>query len=313
MTPIMRTVRARALVAAVVLAAGALGAGSSQGVPAGAPRTASTAPGLAPMADDGCDLTASEPPAKNPNGARIRKIRERGSLVVGVDQNSYNWGFRNPQTGRIEGFDIDLVHALAKSILGDPDKVTLKTVPTARRIDAIKGGEVDMVVRTMSVTCDRKKDIAFSAPYFRVTQQLVVPRAAKATGFAEALRGKRACVADNSSSQAELKRDGRGTAEVRTVENQLDCLVLMQQGLVDATLTDNVLAAAQVAQDPTVRLVPETIAPGYMGVGMNQADTDLVAWVNQVLAERKANGDWRASYDRWLAPTMGASPDGYLP
>ncbi|GAA4867520.1 glutamate ABC transporter substrate-binding protein [Kitasatospora terrestris] len=308
----MRTVGARALVAAAVLGAGVLGAGTSQG--AGGTRPAAVVEQAAEgalQADDNCDLAASLPPAKNV-GAKIRKIRERGSLVVGVDQNSFNWGFRDPQSGRIEGFDIDLARAIAKSVLGDPNKVTLKALPTARRIDAIKAGEVDMVVRTMTITCDRKKEISFSVPYFRTSQQLAVPGSSTAKSFTEALRGKRVCAAENSSTHLELKRDSRGASEIRTTDNQLDCLVLMQLGEVDATFTDSALAASQLAQDRTMRLIPETVLPSYMGIGMNQADTDLVAWVNQVVAEWRADGGWRASYDHWLASTMG-SPDGYLP
>ncbi|MFD9129960.1 glutamate ABC transporter substrate-binding protein, partial [Kitasatospora sp. NPDC059571] len=255
----------------------------------------------------------SAAPAKDPDGAAVRRIRQRGTLVVGVDQNSYDWGFRDPRTGRIEGFDIDLAHAVAASLLGDPDRVTFRTVPTARRIDAVRGGEVDLVVRTMTITCDRLKEVAFSAPYFRSGQQAVVPKSARITDTAKAFAGRRACVAAQSSSEAELKRDPRGTTGVTVVDNQLDCLVLMQLGRVDTTLTDTVLGAAQAAQDPGVEVVGDTIAPAYLGIAAARSAPDLVAWVNQVLLDYRADGGWRRSYDRWLAPTMGASPERYLP
>ncbi|GJF34469.1 hypothetical protein KNE206_71690 [Kitasatospora sp. NE20-6] len=307
---------AGAAVTALAVTAAVLGTGGDartapdRPVPAAA-AAAAAAPELAPAA--GCDLTKSAPPAKDPSGARIRQIRQRGTLIVGVDQNSFNWGFRNPQNGRIEGFDIDLARAVAASVLGDPEKVTLKTVPTARRIDAIKNNEVDIIARTMSITCDRLKEVSFSVPYFRSGQQAVVPRSSKAKTVAEAFRGKRACTPASSSSDVELKRDPRGTSEIKVVENQLDCLVLMQLGLVDVTLTDTTLAAAQAAQDPTVRVLPETILPGYTGVAVNKSAPDLVAWVNQALADYRAGGGWQRSYDRWLAPSMGASSAQYLP
>ncbi|MEV4557464.1 glutamate ABC transporter substrate-binding protein [Kitasatospora sp. NPDC049285] len=309
----MRKANSRALLAAVVLAAGAvgggvLGTGSSAGV--GGVRV-EAAPQLAPMAD-GCDLAASLPPRQDV-GAKIRKIRERGVLVVGVDQSAYHWGFRNPQTGRIEGFDIDLAHAIAKSVLGDPSKVLLKTISTAHRIDAVKNGEVDVITRAMTITCDRKKDVAFSTPYFRTSQRVVAPKSAHVKSVDEALKGKRVCAALNSSSDAELKANPRGAAQVRLVDNQLDCLVLMQLGEIDSTLSDSSLAAAQVAQDPQVELAGEPFQPAYMGVAMNQADTDLIAWVNQVLVDWRSGGGWRASYDTWLKDSMGASPDPYLP
>ncbi|OKJ06785.1 glutamate ABC transporter substrate-binding protein [Kitasatospora sp. CB01950] len=295
--------------AAVVLAAGVFATGSADGAGGPAPQAAVLAPEAPAAAADSCDPTVSLPPRKVV-GTKIAKIIERDTLLVGVDQNSYNWGFRNPKTGRIEGFDLDLAHAVAKSLLGNPDKITLKTVTTAGRADALDKGDVDLIARTMTINCEHK--IAFSAPYFRIAQRVVVPKSAHAKTLAEALNGKRACVAKTSASETELKRDPHGTVSVRAMENQLDCLVLMQLDEVDATLTDSELAAAQVAQDPRVEMVGEPILPGWMGVGMDQKDTDLIAWVNQVLIDWRASGGWQTSYDHWLRDTMGA-PDPYLP
>jgi polar amino acid transport system substrate-binding protein len=305
------SVRAATALTAALLAAGLIGADSSRGaVPA--PSPALRIPVAAPMADTSCNTAVSLPPAKNPDGAKIQQIRTRGTLIVGVDQNSYNWGYRNPLNGQIEGFDIDLARAIAASILGDPSKVTFKAVSTARRVDAVKNGEVDMVARTMTITCDRLKDIAFSTPYFRVSQSVVLPKATPFTSIPDALRGKRVCAADKSSSATELASGRQATAEVRIVENQLDYLVLMQLGKVDVTLADTSLAYAQAAQDPMVKVPHDTIVPAFMGVGMNKADPDLVAWVNQVLVDYRANGGWQASYDKWLAASMGdAKP--YVP
>ncbi|MGK4580760.1 glutamate ABC transporter substrate-binding protein [Kitasatospora sp. HPMI-4] len=310
---VARTAR---LAGAAVLATWLLGAGGSGALaPVAAPRPQAAAPQAAPESAGGCE-DRTPAPSHDESGPKIRQIKQRGTLIVGVDQNSYHWGYRNPQTGRIEGFDIDLARAVAKALLGDPDKVTFRTVPTAQRIEAVKTGQVDLIARTMTITCARWQDVAFSAPYFASGQRLVVPKAARVTSLAQGLRGKRACVADQSSSQAVLSPGGKqnpyGTAEVRVVENQLDCLVLMQLGQVDATLTDTALAAAQAAQDPTVEPAGEQIAFAHMGIAMKKEDTDLVARVNQVLVDYRAGGGWRASYDHWLAASMGADPAEYL-
>ncbi|BFV56893.1 glutamate ABC transporter substrate-binding protein [Kitasatospora sp. CMC57] len=275
------------------------------------------APAIAPQAPaveaagDCSDQTPA--PSSALNGPKVQEIRARGTLIVGVDQNSYNWGFRNPQSGQLEGFDIDLSRAIAKAVLGDPAKVTFRTVTTPKRIEAIRNDTVDLVVRTMTINCERRKDIAFSAPYFSSGQRLVVPKSDKSATVAEALKGKRACAAQQSSSETELKKPQYGISAVTIVENQLDCLVLMQLGKVDATLTDSTLAAAQTAQDPTVRLAGETISPAKMGIGLKQENTDLAALVNQVLLDYRANGGWQAAYERWLAADMGASSVPYLP
>ncbi|MCA6096676.1 transporter substrate-binding domain-containing protein, partial [Streptomyces sp. SCA3-4] len=68
------------------------------------------------------------------DGPAVQRIKNRGRLVAGVDQNSYRWGYRDPATGELSGFDIDLVRAVAKAVLGDPGKVTFLAIPTNQRI-----------------------------------------------------------------------------------------------------------------------------------------------------------------------------------
>ncbi|MGI5454896.1 glutamate ABC transporter substrate-binding protein [Streptomyces sp. CA-249302] len=241
----------------------------------------------------------------------VDAIKERGRLVVGVDTNSYRWGYLDPNNadGELEGFDIDLAHRIAGDILGDPAKVTFKAIPTSRRIDAIKGGEVDMVVRTMTITCDRLKDVAFSAPYFKTGQQVLAPKNSTITGYDKSLAGKRVCSAQTSTALDNLVADKGhripASTDIRTVvPNQLDCLVKLQLGEVDAVVTDGALAASQAAQDPTVELKGPVFTDEYYGVAMKQGSTDLVRQVNRTLENYIKDGGWADSYRTWLHPTM---------
>lgn len=240
-------------------------------------------------------------------GPAVARIRRNGRLVVGVDQNSYLWGYRNPTTGHIVGFDIDLVRAIAEDILGDPDKVIFKTVPTDQRIPMIKEQKVDMVVRTMTINCARIKEVAFSTAYFEAGQQLLVPKqGSRITGFDDSLRNRTVCTAKGSTGETALTEESHG-ARVVTVPNQLDCLVRLQLNQVDAVFTDNALAAGQAAQDPSVHLVGKPVTEEAYGVAMNLADTDLVRRVNKVLDDYRSGGTnsrWMQSYRTWLAGNL---------
>ncbi|WP_327066747.1 glutamate ABC transporter substrate-binding protein [Kitasatospora sp. NBC_01302] len=313
--------RARTLLLATALLAPLTLAGAASGAPERpAALAAAAGPGVRADAAAGapdCDPTKSLPPSSSDSGPAVSAIRKRGVLIAGVDQNNYHWGFRDPATGQLEGFDIDLVRAIAQAILGDPDKVQFKTVPTADRVQAVQSGEVDLVARTMTITCDRLADVAFSTVYFQAGQQVVVPKAAGAKSIDDALKGKRVCVSSSSTAQDELHRNPRGAAAVKVVGNDLDCLVLMQLGQVDATLTDNAIAVGQAAQDPTVQVIGPAITNEPYGIAIAKNAPDLVARVNQVLADYRSGGGWQASYDRWLAaylgPSAGPPPAHYLP
>ncbi|MDV7223374.1 glutamate ABC transporter substrate-binding protein [Streptomyces prunicolor] len=258
------------------------------------------------------------PPPSDADGTTINAIKQRGYLNVGVDQNSYRWGYLNPNSsGELEGFDIDLVHAIAKNIFGSsysPSKVHLLAIPTDQRIPAIQKKRVDMVVRTMTINCERAGKVAFSAPYFVTGQQVLAPKVSTITGYNDTLARKRVCSAATSIANTRLHAD-KGHKIPATVDilepvpNQLDCLVELQLGQADAVVTDGALAASQAAQDPTVELKGAPFTTEYYGVAMNKSATDLVQRVNRILETyRTSTGPdgWHASYTKWLLPTLRA-------
>ncbi|MFF3984023.1 glutamate ABC transporter substrate-binding protein [Streptomyces sp. NPDC001601] len=298
------------------------GAGG-QGVGLGGPGLATGSPAKA----DTCVDSRAQDETWSPSGAdgsTIDAIKARTGakrkLIVGVDQNSYRWGYRNPNTSdaELEGFDIDLVHRIAQDILGDPNAVQFKAIPTSQRITAIQDGRVDMVVRTMTINCKRLDDVAFSAPYFKTGQQVLAPKSSSITGYDGTLAHKRICTAAGSTAYTKLSDDKRSgklpaSADISTtVPNQLDCLVRLQLGEVDAVVTDGALAASQAAQDPTVGLKGAAFTTEYYGVAMKKDATDLVRRVNQILVEYRSDG-WQASYDKWLSATLGADSTASKP
>ncbi|MGX1882570.1 glutamate ABC transporter substrate-binding protein [Streptomyces sp. NPDC055287] len=254
--------------------------------------------------DDTCEEPERSLRPSNAEGPAIEKIKARGKLIAGVDQNSFRWGYRNPATGDLEGFDIDLVRAIAEDILGDPDKVIYRAIPTNQRILALQEDRVDVVVRTMTVNCTRIKDVAFSTAYFQAGQQVLAPKESTVRGYDSSLAGKKVCTAKGSTAYDALAAKSFGAKfEGLTVSNQLDCLVRLQLGEVDAVVTDNALAAGQAAQDPAVELKGEPFTQEYYGVATKLGSDDLVRRLNQVLDDYREGGDdgpWMKAYAKWL-------------
>ncbi|MFI6119209.1 glutamate ABC transporter substrate-binding protein [Streptomyces sp. NPDC051064] len=282
-------------------------------------RTGQGATSAVPAKAEECKDPEASLPASSADGPSIEKIRKRGKLIAGVDQNSFRWGYRNPEaeSGTLEGFDIDLVRAIAENILGDRDAVIFRAIPTNQRIAALENDKVDVVVRTMTINCKRAEQVAFSTAYFQAGQQVLAPRKSTITGYDESLKGKRVCTAEGSTAYDALNEKSFGAVfedehddteldeDQLTVPNQLDCLVRLQLGEVDAVVTDNALAAGQAAQDPAVELKGEKpFTTEYYGVAAKLGADDLVARVNQVLAEYRQGGadsPWMTSYRTWLA------------
>jgi polar amino acid transport system substrate-binding protein len=259
-----------------------------------------------------CDREASLRPGPHPRpgamppGSTMAAIAERGRLVVGVDQNTFLFGFRNPSSGQLEGFDIDVAREIARSIFGDPDRVDLRVVDASQRESALESGQVDLVVRTFSITCDRKDKVAFSTTYFNANQRILV---VKGSGIASAadLSGKRVCAVRGTTSLSALfALDPRPT--LFGVSSWTDCLVMLQQGQVDAVSTDDVVLFGLAAQDPNTDVVGPSMGIEPYGVGIKKENTDLVRFVNGVLDEMRADGTWQRLYDARLR-SLGPSPE----
>lgn len=304
-TGMARVVAAAAI--AVTALAGCTSAYTPTPVPTASTTTATPAPATTPTACT--NATTSYAPASlasQANDATIRAISSRGYLRVGVSADTYLFGARNPLTGDIEGFDIDLAHAVADLLLGDPDKLQLVVITASDRLPALKDGRVDMVARNMTMTCDRWKEIAFSAEYYRSGQKVLVTKGSSAVTLDD-LKDKRVCAPTGTSSLTKLKTFS-GVIPVESA-NHTGCLVLLQQGKAEAITGDDTVLAGLAAQDPyaVVTTAPAITAEPY-GLGFNADAVGLVKVVNTLLDDMKADGRWTAIYNRWLAGPLGKAP-----
>ena len=236
------------------------------------------------------------------------QLRQRDKLVVGVSADSYLLGSNNPFTGQIEGFDIDLAEAVAEAIWGDAKgHIQLRVITAADRIPLLQEGDLDIVVRNMTINCDRWTQIAFSAEYYRAGQKVLVRKDLEEQGIDSAaeLAGLRVCAPDGTTSLANILTEAP-EAEVVTAANHTGCLAKLQSGEADAITGDDTVLAGLAAQDPYA-VVPEQDAftDEPYGIAVNAENEDLVRFINAVLEDMRADGSWQDSYDKWLAPTLG--------
>ncbi len=256
------------------------------------------------------DPLPSLPASSTVTDPSLRRILDRGHLIVGVSADSYLLGARDPFTNRIEGFDIDMAKAVAKSLFSSESKLQLRVITAADRIPVLKDREVDMVARNMTMTCARWKDIAFSAEYYHSGQKVLVakdPSGKVPSTRLEDLKGKKVCAPRGTSTLDKL-RTIAGVVPVPAADHT-GCLVLFQQGKADAITGDDTVLAGLAAQDPyTVVSSAPAITDEPYGLGFNKDDVYLTRYVNRLLADMKADGRWKASYDRWLAGPLGPAP-----
>lgn len=292
--------------------AAGVGAATQESVRDAAPQAQPPASGTTTTAPaecaDGLPAVASTAPGGNPQvtpGSTMAAIRERGSLVVGVSADTLLMGSRNPFSGTIEGFDIDVARQVAAAILGDPDKIRYRVITSGDRETVLAGHEVDIVVRAFTINCERWENIAFSAEYYHAGQKLLVPSTSQVTGIDD-LEGQRVCAPDGTTTLERLEAwEG---VEAVPAATHTTCLVLFQQGAVDAITGDDTVLAGFAAQDPYAKVVGDAVSDEPYGVGIPADQPDMVRFVNGVLEDMVAGGQWEQSYERWLGDALGPAP-----
>jgi polar amino acid transport system substrate-binding protein len=241
-----------------------------------------------------------------PAGSYMAKIKNQGRLIAGVSADTMLLGSRNPLNGQIQGFDIEMLKAVSKAIFNDPNKIEFKVITTAQRIPALTDGSVDIVARAMTITCARWEQIDFSTQYYQAGQKVLVAKGSTVKRM-EDLKGKKVCAPNGSTSMDKLKTFP-GLIPVGS-DTHTGCLVLFQQGEVDAITGDDTILAGLAAQDPyaTVVQAPAFTEEPY-GLGISKKNTDFVKFVNGVLAQMRTDGQWTTAYNTWLKDALGPAP-----
>jgi len=247
-------------------------------------------------------------PAPNalPAGSYMAKIKTRGRLIAGVSSDTLLLGSRDPLSGQIQGFDIEMLKAVSKAIFGDPDKIEFRVITTAQRLPVLVDDSVDIVARAMTITCARWEQIDFSTQYYQAGQKVLVAKGSTVKGM-EDLKGKRVCAPNGSTSMDKLKTFA-GLIPVGS-DTHTGCLVLFQQGKVDAITGDDTILAGLAAQDPYAFVVkgPAFTSEPY-GLGISKKHPDLVKFVNGVLQQMRSDGQWTTAYNTWLRDALGPAP-----
>ena len=305
MTTTTRTRTLGAALATVALLAGCAGAPAAAPAAQDAHAVSAVLP-AATVCDDSNESTTSYAPG--PGGSSVQAIRDRGALRVGVSADTLLMGSRNPLSGQIEGFDIDMLKAVSAAIFGDARPLQFRVITSAQRLEVLENHEVDLVARTFTMNCERWETIAFSAEYLTAGQKVLVTRDSEAASIEdlEALGDQRVCAPEATTTLERLQETYPGVEAV-SAPTHTGCLVLFQQGKVDAITGDDTILAGFVAQDPYAKVVGDAFSAEPYGIGVAADQVDLVQLVNGVLDQAKADGSWAASYTTWLG-ALGAAP-----
>jgi len=240
-------------------------------------------------------------------GATLADIKARGKLIVGVKYDVPTFGFLNPETNKVEGFDVEMARAVAQQIFGNPDMVEFKEAVSKNRIPYLEQGVVDVVFSTMTANADRAKQIDFSDTYYVAGQSLLVPSDSAITTVKD-LAGKTVGTAKGSTSEKNI-RAFAPEAKVELFDGYAEAVQAMQSSRVDVVTTDDIILLGFQKKSPDkFKVVGGQFTQEPYGAGIKKGNTELLNEVNTAIREIKQSGKWAEAYKKWLSDTVPPLP-----
>lgn len=231
--------------------------------------------------------------------ADIQAIKDKGVLKVGVKIDVPKFGYKDPKTGKIDGFEIDIAKAIAKSILGDENKVELQAVTAKTRGPLLDNGDVDIVAATFTITDERKKSYNFSDPYFTDGVGLMVKKSSGITSLS-GLNGKTIGVAQSSTSKQAVQEEAtKEGVKVKFLEfgTYPEIKSALDAGRIDCFSVDGAILYGYL--DNSTTILPGRFSPQNYGVASRKGNDGLAKVVNDTIDSMKKSGEIDKLIAKW--------------
>ena len=129
----------------------------------------------------------------------------------------------------MEGFDVDIAKAIAKKLLGDESKLELKEVTSKTRIPMLNNGEIDLIIATMTITEDRKKEVDFSDVYFKAGQSILVKKGSAIRSIDDVTKDSKVLGVKGATSIKNIEEKVPGL-KVQQYENYQEAFTALRAG-----------------------------------------------------------------------------------
>ena len=222
---------------------------------------------------------------------------EEGKLTVAASLDFPP--FENLVDGQAEGFEVDLMTAIAEKL-----GLEINYLPTMKFdtiIPAIAaGGTADVGVSGFTITPEREEEVDFTTPICDTNQCIVVPAGSDIAGSAD-LSGKRIGGQSGTTGIDWANENVPDAAEVVTFDEYTAVFAALQSGQVEAVVLDKPVADYYVSTAYNDCEVVEEIPTGEQyGIAVSKDNPNLTAAINEAIAELQEDGTFAELEEKWF-------------
>ena len=230
------------------------------------------------------------------------------TYTVGSGGTYRPFEFENSQK-QLEGFDIDIIKAIAKAENFD---VKLVNTPWEGIFATLGTGDRDIIISGITITDKRKAMVDFSAPYFPAEQSIVVPASSKEDSLA-ALKELNVGVVNSSTGDIVVSDVlGKNSTAIKRFDNTPLMLQELYEDGIGAAVGDVGVVKYYIKTHPEkqFKLVSDAkFQRQYFGIAVAKGNDALRNKINAGLKKIIADGTYAKIYSTWFdnnVPTLPA-------
>ena len=201
------------------------------------------------------------------------------------------------QLQRVEGFDVDLMRALAVRLRRRSQIVPTSWFSSER---ALLEGRCDAIISAWTPGAGTLAGIAASIPYAEWGLLLVVAKSETTIRSIADLDGRRVAHYRDPAVSAALREMGRGSFS--SFDDVETAFAEMKAGRLDAVFYDSLYVHWKLRTDSSFRVVGQPLNRLGYHVGVRSEDAATLERVDATIRELQASGELPALRRRWEGP-----------
>lgn len=257
--------------------------------------------------------TTAQPVPQFAAGTTMAALQQKGKIIVGTKFDQPGLGQKNPVTGKVEGFDVEIAKLIAVGLFGGgvdtiESKIEFVESTTPNREIFIENGTADVIVATYTINDTRKQRIDFAGPYYVAGQDIMVKINDNSIKGVNDLNGTKTCSVRNSTPARNIKGDPSAgivakapNADLTEFDQYSDCVAALRDGRVQSVTTDNSILLGFVAASPTeFKIVGNKFTDEPYGIGLKKGDSAFRTFINDRLEQIYRDGSWARAFTATL-------------
>ena len=217
----------------------------------------------------------------------LAKIKERGTLIVGMEGNWSPWTYHDEKTNELTGLEVDIANLIAEGL---GVKAEFQEAPWDALLAGVDAGRFDIICNGVGYTEERAKSYSFTTPYVYSNKVLVVAADNVEIKTVDDLKGKKTANSASSTYAALAEEYGATLVPVDTLGETMDMLV---QGRVDATLNAQVSIVDYLREHPDAKIkTVQVLAGDPVAYPLHKGEEyqSLVDAINEILEAARQDG-----------------------